>query len=130
MSAWIVPVDGREKPYTIAKTRFEERAGAFSPDATWVAYSSNESLRYEIYLTPFPAGDGKRYTVSNQGRESPAWRRDGREICFVAGEGRLRAVPVTIRVRMCSSAAPRAYSLSTRPPSAAPMNPRGTAYAS
>jgi Tol biopolymer transport system component/predicted Ser/Thr protein kinase len=94
---WIVPVDGQQKPYTIAKTRFEERAGSFSPDGKWVAYSSNESLRYEIYLTPFPAGDGKRYTVSNQGGMSPAWRRDGKEIYFVAGDGRLTAVPVTIR---------------------------------
>jgi Tol biopolymer transport system component len=94
---WIVPVDGKEKPYTVAKTRFEERAGSFSPDGKWIAYSSNESLRYEIYLTPFPAGDGKRYTVSNQGGMSPAWRRDGKEIYFVAGDGRLTAVPVTIR---------------------------------
>jgi eukaryotic-like serine/threonine-protein kinase len=94
---WIVPVDGKEKPYTLAKTRFDERAGSFSPDGKWVAYSSNESLGYEIYLTPFPAGDGKRYIVSNQGGMSPAWRRDGKEIYFVAGDGRLRAVPVTIR---------------------------------
>jgi len=94
---WIVPVDGKEKPYTLAKTRFEEKAGSFSPDGKWVAYSSNESLRYEIYLTPFPAGDGKRYTVSNQGGASPAWRRDGKEIYFVAGDGRLTAVPVATR---------------------------------
>ncbi len=94
---WIVPVDGKEKPYTIAKTSFDERAGSFSPDGKWIAYSSNESLRYEIYLMPFPAGDGKRYTVSNQGGTSPAWRRDGKEIYFVAGDGRLTAVPVTIR---------------------------------
>ncbi len=94
---WIVPVDGKEKPYTLAKTRFEERAGSFSPDGKWVAYSSNESGRYEIYLTPFQAVDGKRYTVSNQGGASPAWSRDGKEIYFVAGDGRLTAVPVTIR---------------------------------
>jgi Tol biopolymer transport system component/predicted Ser/Thr protein kinase len=94
---WIVPVDGQQKPYTLAKTRFEERAGSFSPDGKWVAYSSNESLRYEIYLTPFPAGNGKRYIVSNQGGASPAWRRDGKEIYFVAADGRLTAVPVTIR---------------------------------
>jgi len=94
---WIVPVDGKEKPQTLAMTRFDERAGSFSPDGKWVVYSSNQSLRYEIYLTPFPAGDGKRYTVSNQGGASPAWRRDGKEIYFVAGDGRLTAVPVTIR---------------------------------
>jgi len=94
---WIVPVDGNEKPYTIAKTPFDERAGSFSPNGKWVAYSSNESLRYEVYLTPFPPVDGKRYTVSSQGGMNPAWRRDGKEIYFVAGDGRLTAVPVTIR---------------------------------
>jgi Tol biopolymer transport system component len=96
-SLWVVPVDGQENPYPLAKTRFDHRAGSFSPDGKWVAYSSNESLRYEIYLTPFPAGDGKRYTVSSQGGVSPAWRRDGKEIYFVAGDGRLTAVSVTIR---------------------------------
>jgi dipeptidyl aminopeptidase/acylaminoacyl peptidase len=94
---WVVPVDGKEKPYTLAKTRFDERAGSFSPDGKWVAYSSNESLRYEIYLTSFPDRDGKRYTVSNQGGAIPAWRRDGKELYFVAGDGQLTAVPVTIR---------------------------------
>jgi Tol biopolymer transport system component len=94
---WIIPVDGKGKPYAIAKTRFEERAGSFSPDGKWIAYSSNQSGRYEIYLIPFPEADGKRYTVSSQGGTSPAWRHDGKEIYFVAGDGRLTAVPVTIR---------------------------------
>ncbi|HWC99479.1 MAG TPA: protein kinase [Candidatus Sulfopaludibacter sp.] len=94
---WIVPVDGKDKPYAIAKNRFEKNAGSFSPDGKWVAYSSNESGRYEIYLIPFPPLDGNRYTVSSQGGGSPAWRRDGKEIYFVAGDGRLTAVPVTIR---------------------------------
>ncbi len=93
---WIVPVDGKEKPYAIAKTPFEERAGSFSPDGKWVAYSSNESGRYEIYLVPFPEADGKRYPVSSQGGASPAWRHDGKEIYFVSGDGRLTAMPVTI----------------------------------
>ncbi len=122
---WIVPVDGKEKPYTIAKTPFEERAGAFSPDGKWVAYSSNESGRYEIYLTAFPTADGKRYAVSSQGGASPAWRRDGKEIYFVSGDGRLTAMPVTIKVApTCNSAGPRAYFPSIPPPSAGPMSHR------
>ena len=94
---WVVPANGKEKPEALAKTRFDERAGSFSPDGKWVAYSSNESGRYEICLTPFPAEEGKRYTVSNQGGASPAWRRDGKEIYFVAEDGRLTSLPVTIR---------------------------------
>ena len=73
------------------------RACGRSPDGHWIAYSSNESGRYEIYLTPFPAEGGRRYTVSSQGGASPAWRHDGKELFHVAADGRLTAVPVTIR---------------------------------
>jgi Tol biopolymer transport system component len=93
---WVVPVDGG-KPYTVASSRFGEMAGAFSPDGRWIAYASNESGRYEIYLAPFPAESGRRYTVSSQGGTSPAWRHNGQELFYVSGDGRLTAVSVTIR---------------------------------
>jgi Tol biopolymer transport system component len=93
---WIVPVSGTEKPYAYVHTRFDERDGVFSPDGHWVTYVSNESGRDELYLEAFPAGAGKRYTVSSQGGTGPAWRRDGKELFFVAGDGRLTAVPVTM----------------------------------
>ena len=93
---WIVPVSGSEKPYAYAHTRFGKRDGVFSPDGHWIAYVSNESGRNELYLQSFPADAGKRYTVSSQGGTGPAWRRDGKELFFVAGDGRLTAVPVTM----------------------------------
>jgi Tol biopolymer transport system component len=96
---WVVPVDGGT-PHTLTNSRYGEGAGAFSPDGKWVAYVSNESTRDEIYLTPFPAEGGRRYTVSSGGGASPAWRRDGRggtELFYVSGDGRLTAVPVTFR---------------------------------
>ncbi len=93
---WIVPVSGSEKPYAYAHTRFDKRDGVFSPDGHWVSYVSNESGRNEVYLESFPADAGKRYTVSSQGGTGPAWRRDGKELFFVAGDGRLTAVPVTM----------------------------------
>jgi eukaryotic-like serine/threonine-protein kinase len=94
---WIVPVDGKTKPYTYAQSVSDERDGAFSPDGRWMAYTSSESGRYEVYLQSFPQEGGTRYTVSSQGGFGPAWRRDGKELFFVAGDGRLTAVPVTIR---------------------------------
>jgi eukaryotic-like serine/threonine-protein kinase len=94
---WIVPIDKTEKPYTYAQSTFEERDGVFSPDGHWIAYTSNESGRFDIYLRPFPEEGGRRYPVSSQGGSGPAWRRDGKELFYVAGDGRLTAVPVTIR---------------------------------
>jgi Tol biopolymer transport system component len=94
---WIIPVDGSGKPYTYAQSKFEEREATFSPDGRWIAYASNESGRFEIYLQPFPDQGGRRYPVSSQGGSGTAWRRDGKELFYVAGDGRLTAVPVTIR---------------------------------
>jgi Tol biopolymer transport system component len=93
---WIVPVDGGT-PRAVLNSRFGEPTGAFSPDGHWIAYASNESGRYEIYLTPLPVDRGRRYTVSSQGGTSPAWRRDGKELFFVNGDGWLSVVPITIR---------------------------------
>jgi eukaryotic-like serine/threonine-protein kinase len=93
---WIVPVSGSEKPYAYVHTRFDEHDGVFSPDGHWVTYVSNESGRNELYLESFGADARKRYTVSSQGGTGPAWRRDGKELFFVAGDGRLTAVPVTM----------------------------------
>ncbi len=93
---WIVPASGSEKPYAYLHTRFDEHDGVFSPDGHWIAYASNESGRTEVYLEAFPADAAKRYTVSSQGGTGPAWRRDGKELFFVAGDGRLTAVPVTL----------------------------------
>jgi eukaryotic-like serine/threonine-protein kinase len=93
---WVIPVNGETKPYAIGQTTSEERAGVFSPDSQWIAYESDVSGRHEIYLQPL-SKEGRRYTVSNQGGSSPAWRRDGKELFYVAGDGNLTAVPVMIR---------------------------------
>src|SRR5262249_12464683 len=62
-----------------------------------IAFASDVSGRYEIYLQQFGPEAGKRYTVSKQGGSSPAWRRDGKELFYVAGDGKLTAVSVSIR---------------------------------
>jgi Tol biopolymer transport system component len=93
---WIVPVDGRTKPYTFAKSDAGETHGVFSPDGKWIAYASDISGRFEVYLQAFPEQPGNRYTISSQGGRSPAWRRDSNELFFVAGNGMLTAVPVAL----------------------------------
>jgi Tol biopolymer transport system component len=66
-----------------------------SPDGRWVAYNSNESGRYEVYVTPFPA-TGERFSVSRAGGTQPKWRGDGSELYFLTPEGVLNAVKVSV----------------------------------
>jgi Tol biopolymer transport system component len=65
-----------------------------SPDGKWVAYNSNESGRYEIYVTPFPA-TGERISVSRAGGSQPTWKGDGGELYYLTPEGVLVAVKVS-----------------------------------
>jgi len=74
------------------QTEFLERAPAFSPDGRWVAYSSDESGREEIYVRPFP-GPGGRTQLSTDGGSEPAWAPEGGSLYFRSGD-RLMAVSV------------------------------------
>ena len=77
------------------QTRFQERQAKFSPDGRFVAYGSDESGRYEIYVRRFPEGSGK-FKVSRNGGTQPRWSRDGRELFYVEGN-RLIAVEVATK---------------------------------
>jgi Tol biopolymer transport system component len=83
---WFLPLEGDRKPLPFVRTEFNEAEGQFSPDGKWVAYSSDESGRREIYVQPFPPNPGGgRWVVSNGGGAQPRWRRDGKELFFLAG---------------------------------------------
>ena len=86
-------VEGR-KPFPVVQTPFDERNGQFSPDGRWVAYESNESGRFEIYVRPFPGAGGK-WQVSTAGGSQVRWRHDGKELFYAAPDERLMAAPVT-----------------------------------
>ena len=89
---WVLPLQGDRKPVFLLSTDFSERAASFSPDMRWIAYTSNESGRPEIYVRPFLAsgpsgvpsfGEGK-WQVSKDGGNGAIWRADGKEILFQA----------------------------------------------
>jgi Tol biopolymer transport system component len=94
VSLMAVPADGRGAPTVVASGRVGNSA-AFSPDGKWVAFESEETGRLEIYVQPFP-GPGPKRVVSIGGGLQPAWKSDGRELYYVAADGRLTAVPLGI----------------------------------
>src|SRR5207248_10398730 len=72
-----------------------------SPDGNWLAFTSNESGRPEVYVQAFRSGDapsviGERYLVSSAGAQTMRWRRDGKELFFLDLDGRVQAVPVML----------------------------------
>ncbi len=86
-------LDGTRTVVPVAQSRFDERDGQFSPDGKWVAYQSNESGRFEVYVQPFP-GPGAKSQISGNGGAQVRWRGDGREVLYVALDGRLMSVPI------------------------------------
>ncbi|MEQ1757201.1 MAG: protein kinase [Vicinamibacterales bacterium] len=95
---WILPLGGDRKPFLFLETKFDERRGTFSPDGRWVAYMSNQSGQFEIYLRPFrgaaSAETDPQWQVSTGGGAQPRWRNDGRELYYVTQDGTLMAVPI------------------------------------
>jgi Tol biopolymer transport system component/predicted Ser/Thr protein kinase len=87
---WLLDVDGGRPAVPIIRTAFEETDGQFSPDGRWIAYTSDESGRNEVYVTTNPAGTEPRprWPVSNQGGRLPRWRGDGRELYYLAADNR------------------------------------------
>jgi hypothetical protein len=81
------------KPVPFVNSQFAEAPGFFSPDGRWVAYASNESGKYEVYVAPFPGPGGKRQ-VSTAGGSNLRWSHDGTEIFYVAPDNNLMAAAV------------------------------------
>jgi len=90
---WVLPLTGDRKPYPFLKTETQENWAAFSPNGRWVAYSSTESGQAEVYVTPFPKS-GSKWLVSRGGGFQARWRRDGKELFFMAPDSRLMAAEV------------------------------------
>jgi Tol biopolymer transport system component len=81
MDLWTLPVSGDRPPSAWLKTKFNEWGGRFSPDGKFMAYSSDESGEFEIYVQPYP-GPGTKVQVSIAGGEEVVWSRDGRRLFY------------------------------------------------
>jgi len=90
---WIVETAGEKKARPFATEANFQGDSRFSPDGRWLAYDSDESGRFEVYVRPFP-GPGGRWQISTAGGGQPHWRRDGKELTFLTPENKLMAVPI------------------------------------
>jgi len=90
---WVSPLFGDRKPFPYLQSQYEEYHARVSPDGRWMAYVSNESGRYEVYVQSFPEPRGK-WLISTNGGVQPRWRHDGRELFYIALDETLMAVPV------------------------------------
>ena len=91
---WTVGVADR-KPRPFLKTQYNETSPEFSPDGHWLAYASDESGRFEIYVQPFP-GPGGKWQISTGGGTEPAWNPAGRELFYRVGN-RIMATAITLQ---------------------------------
>jgi Tol biopolymer transport system component len=94
---WVYPLSGGGKPFLFAGTEFAERLGVFSPDGRSVAYISDESGRFEVYVRPFPPSQKSgKWIVSAGGGTQPRWSPNGKELYFIAPDGRLMEAEVDL----------------------------------
>ena len=90
---WLQPMLGDRAPLPYRGSAFNVLQAQVSPDGRWLAYASNESSRYDVYVRPFPDGDGK-WQISTDGGIEPMWRSDGKELFFLAANQDLMAVSI------------------------------------
>jgi serine/threonine-protein kinase len=90
----LVPLVGDRRPQSLVQTPSAEAFGEISPDGHWLAYQSNESGEFEIYVTPFPNVTTGKWQVSTSGGTQPLWARNGQEL-FYESIGALMRVSVT-----------------------------------
>ena len=90
----LLALDGDGSSEPLLATAFDEVNAEISPDGLWLAYQSNASGQYEIYVRPFPNVDDGRWQISRGGGSQPLWSPDGRELFYLASPGQLMAVRV------------------------------------
>jgi hypothetical protein len=88
-------LDGSQKPIPVGSRNGSSRQGRISPDGKFIAFTSNESGRGEIYVQAMPPGAGQ-WKVSINGGQSPRWKSDGKELFFVSPDAEMMAVDITL----------------------------------
>ena len=90
---FVLPLSGDRKPFPLLNTKSIEQYAKFSPNGRWVAYSSDESGRQEVYVVPF-SGPGGKWQISTNGGRFPRWNQDGTEIFYLDLSNRMMVASV------------------------------------
>ncbi len=99
-----------DKPEPFLATPSDELVPMFSPDGRWIAYRSNESGTFEVYVRPFPAGRGGKWQISNGGGLYGIWSNNGRELFYEAADNRIMVVDYTVNGDSFVPGKPRLWS--------------------
>jgi Tol biopolymer transport system component len=102
----VLELNGDRSPKPLIRTPFNEVQGRVSPNRRWIAYASDESGRFEVYVRAFPSG-ADLSPISPAGGMQPEWRSDGRELFYISNDRKLMSVPVTIEERAFTAGVPR-----------------------
>jgi dipeptidyl aminopeptidase/acylaminoacyl peptidase len=114
---WTVPLEDQRgqlkagKPEQFLKSSSNDFAPSFSPDGRWLAYTSNESGKAEVYVRAFPppsSGQGGKWQISNGGGLWPIWRRNGHDLIYESGD-QIMAVSYTVKGDTFVAGKPRVW---------------------
>jgi Tol biopolymer transport system component len=125
---WALPLVGEKKPFLAINSPFQEMIGEFSPDGHWLAYQTNESGQFEVFVQSFPEAT-TRTMISANGGSQPRWRGDGKELFFVALDNRLMAAPIAVNANRMLEPGPPVALFRTRMPGGAVPSPQKQQYA-
>jgi Tol biopolymer transport system component len=92
-SVWSLPLEAGREPTPFLQSQFSQLQARFSPDGKWMAYCSNESGEYKVYVVPYP-GPGGKWQISPGSGCAPRWRHDGKEIYYVSADKTMMAVQI------------------------------------
>jgi Tol biopolymer transport system component len=134
----MLPLEGDEvsgwrpgKPTVFLSTPFSELDPVFSPDGRWVAYTSQETGRGEVYVRPFPGPEGK-WRVSTDGGSFPTWSRTRSELFYASPDNHLMVAPYAVEGNSFKADKPRVWSqrrFMTRPGRPFDLHPDGERFA-
>ena len=104
---WVLPLFGERKAFPYLQGDYNQAHGKLSPNGRWLAYVADDSKRGEVYIRSFPT-PARKWQVSTNGGSSPIWSRDGKELFFLAADGKMMAVDVTESERGFPPGVPKA----------------------
>jgi serine/threonine protein kinase len=116
---WVLPMSGDRRPFAVVASEADERQGQLSPDDRWLAYTSKESGRWQVFVRPLRSA-GRVWQVSPDNGVQPAWSPDGSELFYLTGDRNLMSVSMTAGQSFDLGAPKRLFASP-----AANMHPRG-----